>query len=88
VFDLVRGGFILCPQRDSNPRCRLESAKLGISRCLPRSFVIDRNLLALGHTVQQKSLIACTDFHLSVGSCVPQAPSIRGLMRGTTQLAD
>ena len=41
AFGLVRGGLILYPQRDSNPRCRLESAKLGIFRHLPRSLVID-----------------------------------------------
>jgi hypothetical protein len=27
VFDLVRASLILCPQRDSNPCCRLERAK-------------------------------------------------------------
>jgi hypothetical protein len=52
AFYLVNAGLILYPQRDSNPCCRLESAKLGISGSLPRSFVIGRNLLSLGHTVQ------------------------------------
>jgi hypothetical protein len=32
--------FSLCPQRGSNPCCRLESAKFGISRHLPRFLVI------------------------------------------------
>jgi hypothetical protein len=27
VFDLVRGRLAWCPQRDSNPRCRLERAE-------------------------------------------------------------
>jgi hypothetical protein len=30
AFDLVRPTLILCPQRDSNPRCRLESANSGL----------------------------------------------------------
>jgi hypothetical protein len=40
VFDLVRSDFNWCPQRDSNPRCRLESARPGIFRELLRSLVI------------------------------------------------
>jgi hypothetical protein len=40
AFGLVRGDLIWCPQRDSNPRCRLESAKFGIARHFPRSLVI------------------------------------------------
>jgi hypothetical protein len=50
----VRGYLILCPQRGSNPCCRLESAKLCIFRRPARSLVIGRNLLSLGHTCNRK----------------------------------
>ncbi len=76
AFDLVRGILILYPQRDSNPCCRLESAKLCISRSLRRSFVIGRILLSLGQTCNRNRLIACINSHSFVGACVLHAPSI------------
>jgi hypothetical protein len=76
VSGLVRAGFFLCPQRDSNPRCRLESAKLGISRRLPRSFAIDRNLLPLGQTARSGIVGSLQRFPRFVEACVVHAPSI------------
>jgi hypothetical protein len=88
VFDLVSSDLNLCPQRDSNPRCRLESAKPGIFRNFPRSFVTGRNMLRLGHTVESELLLGFADPHLLVLACVLHAPSILGLMDGTTRSTD
>ncbi len=72
--------LILCPQRDSNPRCRLESAKLGISRRLPRSFAIDRNLLPLGQTARSGVVGSLQRFPPFCGGVRPPRSLDLGLM--------
>ena len=80
AFDPVRVGSNLCPQRDSNPRCRLESAKLGISRTLPRSFAIDRNLLPLGQTARSGIVGSLQRFPPFCGGVRPPRSLDLGLM--------